>query len=166
VASDPIPLPPYVVPEHSLQTLPCPYDEDETGWLETMARLLAERRFEELDHEHLSEFLWDMARRDKREVLSRLSVLIAHLLKWDHQPDQRSNSWRATIVVQRQELQELFESRTLRDYAREVLGKAYVRAVAQTSVETGLSKSSFPAACPFALEAIVTGEESPRQDES
>src|SRR5712692_9170689 len=89
------------------------YHEDETAWLEAMARLVAQRRYDELDHEHLSEFLGDMARRDKREVLSRLATLLAYLLKWEHQPDQRSNSWRATISVQRQELRDLFESRTL-----------------------------------------------------
>ena len=40
-----------------------------------MARLIAERRFGELDYEHLHEFLTDMARRDRREVLSRLKTL-------------------------------------------------------------------------------------------
>jgi hypothetical protein len=149
------------VVERSVQTPPSLYHEDETAWLETMARLLAESRFDELDYAHLSEFLSDVARRDKREVLSRLAVLMAHLLKWDRQPDQRSNSWRATIVVRRQELQDLFESRTLFHYAQEVLAKAYARAVAQASVETGVPEGSFPADCPFPLDAIL-GEGEPR----
>src|SRR5438128_9939389 len=89
------------------------YDEDETAWLEEMARLVSERRYQDLDHEHLSEFLSDMARRDKREVLSRLTLLLAHLLKWDFQSAQRSNSWQATIAVQRRELSDLLERGTL-----------------------------------------------------
>ena len=119
------------------------YEEDETAWLEETARLTAERRFDELDHEHLSQFLLDMARRDKREVLSRLTTLLLRLLKWEHQPDQRSKSWQATLAVQRQELHDLLESQTLRNHAQEVLAKAYERAVRLAALETGLAVESF-----------------------
>lgn len=131
------------------------YHEDETAWLETMSRLVAERRFAELDCEHLSEYLADMAKRDKREVMSRLSLLIAHLLKWDRQPDQRGNSWRATIAVQRQELRDLLESGTLRNYAGENLAKAYQRGVKQAALETGLAEDTFPDECPLTLDEIL-----------
>jgi hypothetical protein len=134
------------------------YLEDETAWLEEMARLAAERRFQELDVEHLSEFLADMSRRDKREVLSRLTSLLVHLLKWEHQPEQQSNSWRATIVHQRDELKDLLESGTLLNHANEVLEKAYERAVKQAALETGLAETAFPPACPFTLESVLTAE--------
>src|SRR5262245_17032751 len=134
------------------------YLDDETAWLEETARLVAERRFHDLDVEHLSEFLFDRARRDKREVLSRLTTLLVHLLKWDHQPGQRSNSWQATIAVQRDELGDLLESATLRNHAHEVLGKAYQRALRRASLETGLAEDSFPSECPFTIEAAL-GEE-------
>ena len=139
----------------SVPTLTCLYHQDETAWLETMAQLVAERRFEELDHENLSEFLLDMARRDKREVLSRLTVLLAHLLKWEHQAEQRSNSWEATILHQRRELHDLLESHTLRNYGQEVLGKAYERAVREAAVEMGTKRARFLTACPWPLEGIV-----------
>ena len=48
------------------------YEQDETAWLEAMAELVAQRRYAELDHLHLSEFLADQAKRDRREVFSRL----------------------------------------------------------------------------------------------
>lgn len=131
------------------------YTRDETAWLDMMARLTAERRFGELDYEHLHEFLTDMARRDRREVLSRLTTLLMHLLKFKHQPDLRSNSWVKTIEEQRLELQDLLESGTLRNHAQDVLAKAYERAVKLASIETGLSESSFPQACPLTLEDIL-----------
>lgn len=131
------------------------YEKDETAWLEAMARLVAERRCDELDYEHLSEFLTDMAIRDKREVLSRLRTVLAHQLKWEHQPDKRSNSWRATITAQRNDLKDMLESRTLLNYAREVLGKAYHRAVHEAAQETGLPEESFPSECPLGLDAIL-----------
>ena len=130
------------------------YEQDETAWLEQTARLVAEGRFDEIDPLQLSEYLADMSRRDKREVLSRLTVLLAHLLKWDYQISQRNNSWQATIVIQRQELRDLLESGTLLNYAREVRDKAYERAVKQAA-SSGAEEAIFPVACPWSLEEIV-----------
>ena len=42
---------------------PSLYHADETAWLEVMAHFIEERRFDEIDCEHLSEYLLDMARR-------------------------------------------------------------------------------------------------------
>ena len=60
------------------------YERDETAWLEAMAVLAARGRYAEMDFRHLSEYLADMAKRDRREVFSRLVVLLSHLLKWEH----------------------------------------------------------------------------------
>src|SRR5205085_12197809 len=109
----------------------------------------------DLDMEHLAEFLTDMAKRDKREVLSRLAVLLAHLLKWEHQSDQRTKSWQATIGVQRDELEDLLDSETLRQYAEQSLDRAYERAVRQAAGETSLPPETFPPECPFSLEQIL-----------
>src|SRR5438132_13323471 len=80
------------------------YEQDETAWLEQTASLVAQRRFGEIDHAQLSEYLSDMARRDKREVFSRLVTLLAHLLKWDYQEGQRSKSWRWSVSGPRREV--------------------------------------------------------------
>lgn len=129
---------------HTVDSLSTLYLEDETAWLEQMAQLIAEQRLSELDYVNLREFLIDMSRRDRREVLSRLITLIVHRLKWEHQPEMRSKSWRSTIAEQRRELEELLESGTLRNYASEVLAKAYAHAVEQAALETGLDESAFP----------------------
>ena len=139
-------------------SLPELYDEDETAWLEEMSRILSERRFHELDAENLSEYLLDMSRRDKREVLSRLTKLLVHLLKSEHQTERRSNSWRATIASQRNELKDLLESKTLLNHAAQVLGKAYGRAVKQAALEAGFDEQLFPAECPFSLNHILGDE--------
>lgn len=121
------------------------YQDDETAWLELMSQLIAERRFDEVDFANLQEYLADMAGRDKREVLRRLTTLIAHRLKWEHQPDKRSKSWRQTIAGQRRELEDLLTSGTLRNHAEEVLVKAYGNAVEEAAIETELPESAFPA---------------------
>ncbi len=121
------------------------YERDETAWLEAMSALAASRRYAEIDYPHLSEYLADMAKRDRREVFSRLVVLLCHLLKWEHQPDGRSGGWRGTIREQRRELRQLLESGTLRNHAEAVLADAYAEARRQAADETELSLDVFPA---------------------
>src|SRR5437870_3196296 len=104
------------------------FEHDETAWLEVMSQLAAEGRYAEMDHANLSEYLADMAKRDRREVSSRLVTLLTHLLKWEHQPEQRSGSWRGTILEQRRELRKLLESGTLHNHAQSVLAEAYADA--------------------------------------
>ena len=131
------------------------YLEDETGWLEAVSSLISERRYDAIDPAPLIEYLADMARRDRREVKSRLAVLLAHLLKWDHQPAKRSESWEKTIADQRAELEDIFESGTLRHHADDVLDLAYRRAVRTASIETGLPESAFPTVCPYGFDHII-----------
>lgn len=120
------------------------YERDETAWLEVMSALAASGRYEEIDYQHLSEYLADLAKRDRREVFSRLVVLVSHLLKWDHQPELRCGSWRGTIREQRRELRQLLESGTLRNHAEAVLADAYAEARRQAADETELSLDVFP----------------------
>ena len=70
------------------------YDHDIHAWTQQMAELLKQRRFQELDVAHLVEELETMGRRDRQELVSRLKILLGHLLKWQYQPAHRSSSWR------------------------------------------------------------------------
>jgi hypothetical protein len=142
-----------VAPDPPLSEL---YHLDETAWLERMSRLAAVRRHDEFDYENLSEYLSDMAKRDRRQVLNRLSTLLMHLLKWEHQPARRSNSWRRTIEGQRLRLKNIVDdSGTLRSHGREVLPTAYKQAVKLAAIEKGLSESAFPPDCPYTLEEAL-----------
>jgi hypothetical protein len=134
------------------------YESDETAWLEITAEQVAKRQFEQLDAGNLAEYLSDMAKRDRREVVSRLRVLLAHLLKWDHQADKRTPSWKLTIANQRRDLADLVTSAVLREHAVGSLEKAYVHAVEIAAIETGLSEDSFPKNCPYSLDAALNGE--------
>jgi hypothetical protein len=89
------------------------YEHDETAWLESMAELIRLGRLNEIDDPNLAEYLADMARRDRRDVESRLTVLIVLALKWTHQPDRRSgasewpseilNTWRLELTLDKLE---------------------------------------------------------------
>jgi hypothetical protein len=131
------------------------YEHDETAWLEAMSALAASGRYAELDYRHLSEYLADMAQRDRWEVFSRLVVLLSHLLKWEHQPQGRCGSWRGTIREQRRELRQLLESGTLRNHAEAVLADAYAEARRQAADETELSLDIFPVEDTRGLDALL-----------
>ena len=139
-------------------SLPDLYEEDETAWLEAVAELIQQGRYSEIDYPHLAEFLTDMAIRERREVKSRLTVLIAHVLKWTYQPDHRSRSWRATIIGQRQELNGLIGRGVLRNHAEAVLADSYTEAVERAAAETGLDVAAFPEECPHTLDQLLSPE--------
>ena len=131
------------------------YQTDETAWLEIMSVLAAEGRHGEMDYPNLSEYLADMAKRDRREVFSRLVILLTHLLKSAHQPGHPGGSWRATIREQRRELRQLLESGTLRNHAAAVLADAYAEARRQAADETKLDREVFPVENDWDLDAIL-----------
>jgi hypothetical protein len=134
------------------------YEADETAWLEEMADLIRQGRWADLDYHHLGEYLTDMARRDRREVKNRLTTLLVHVLKWVHQTEHRSGSWRGTIIEQRQELVGLAARGVLRNHAEAVLASAYADAVERAAAETGLTLPTFPEACPYTVEQLLAWE--------
>ena len=132
------------------------YEADETAWLDAMSELIEQGRFDELDYAHLREYLSDIAKRDRREIESRLTLLIEHLLKWEYQTRKRTRSWRRTILVQQQELADDCAGGVLRNHAEETLGNIYSKAVGRAVAETGLAPNAFPKECPYTLDQALT----------
>ena len=140
------------------QTLADLYLADETAWLDATAALIGEERLDELDYAHLKEFLEDMAKRDRKEVSSRLKVLLAHVLKWMYQMNMRSPSWQNTVLEQQDELESDLEGGVLRNHAEESLAAIYKKAVKAAARETGLPTATFPAECPWTLDQLLSEE--------
>jgi hypothetical protein len=133
------------------------YQQDYHSWLHHHQRLLKESRFAELDIENLIEELDAMSKKDERELLSRLIILLAHLLKWQYQPTMQSNSWLSSIVEQRAQLDLLFEDiPSLKNKLPDSLSKSYPKAVAIAVKETGLSV--FPEECPYTGQQLLDGD--------
>jgi len=85
------------------------YEQDFYAWLITNVQLIRQGRFAEMDSENIAEELEAMGRSEKRALLSRWSVLLAHLLKWQFQPEKRSHSWKYTLAEQRRRILRLLE---------------------------------------------------------
>jgi hypothetical protein len=137
------------------QALAILYEADETAWLDQTAELVRAGRFDQLDAATLAEYLTDLAKRDRREVFSRLVTLLARLLKWEYQPDRRSGSWLGTLLEQQRELRQLLESGTLRNHSAAALAEAYADARKQAAAESGLARGAFPEDCLWDVDGAL-----------
>lgn len=133
------------------------YERDFYLWTEVIANLLQEGRFEEVDIGSLIEEIESMGRSEKRELKSRLVVLLMHLLKWKYQPGKRSESWRSTISEQRICLEALLEdSPSLKQYLLDNFESCYDKARAKAADETGIRMDIFPISLPFTKEETLS----------
>ncbi len=125
-------------------------------WTRKNAKLLREGRLSEIDADNLIEELEAMGRSEKRAFVNHLAVLIAHPLKWERQPVLRSKSWRYKIREQRVPVADILEDNpSLKHSLRDLLSKAYGKAILSVVKETCLDEEAFPAACPYSADEIM-----------
>jgi len=135
------------------------YETDVVAWANEQARLIRAGRFELLDLEHIAEEIEDVGKSEQRELANRLAVLLAHLLKWQHQPERRGASWELTIRNQRRAIARcLEETPSLRGKLidNRWFAGAWDDATAKAAEETGLA--SFPKDCPWTIEAEILAD--------
>ena len=132
------------------------YESDFWSWTQEQAQLLRLQKWDLVDIENLIEEVETLGRQERKELRNRLGVLIGHLLKWQYQPEQRGNSWLATIREQRREVNTLLqESPSLKPYLNEAIQSAYEAGLDLAVRETNLSYEIFPSICPFSIEQIL-----------
>ncbi|MES2325193.1 MAG: DUF29 domain-containing protein [Pseudomonadota bacterium] len=132
------------------------YDGDVVAWAYEQAALLRAGRWSELDIDNIAEEIESVARTERRELKTRMALLLAHLLKWQMQPSLRGKSWLRTIRLQRSEIHELLRDMpSLRPSLQktEWLSSAWEHAVGQASVETGLQ--DFPESMCWSVDQIL-----------
>ncbi len=135
------------------------YEQDFYAWAIEQAGLLRSGRVSDADLEHIAEEIESMGRSEKRELVSRLKILLIHLLKWQFQPTLRGTSWRLTIEEQRREVEEhLADNPSLKGKLPEAVASAYAGAILVAARETGLGREVFPPECPWPF-AQATGDD-------
>jgi hypothetical protein len=135
------------------------YERDEHEWIAAQISALASGQMNRLDPENLIEFLSEMTIRDRRELRSRLTLLLLHLLKVRFQPDRLSVSWVSTILVQQNEIRSLIEDiPSLGERADAIAEKAYRDALRLAARETGMPPAHFPAVMPWTVAEALAYE--------
>jgi hypothetical protein len=135
------------------------YEADYAAWLEHQVGLLKADRWSEVDKVNLIDEVESLGRSEFKGFVSAFEIVLAHMLKWDFQPERRSNSWIGSIVEHRERIrQELEDSPSYKARVDEALGRAWRPARARASIETDLPLKRFPAELPYSFEDVMNRE--------
>jgi len=135
------------------------YEKDYYQWLLLTIEKLQNQEYSAVDWENLVEELDGLAKSQKRELKSRLLVLLEHLLKlkyWKNERDYNARGWKTTIIEQRRQIQILLEdSPSLKSIITDLFEQCYKMARQDTSQKIGLDINTFPDSPPFSLEEAL-----------
>ena len=135
------------------------YDRDFYAWANEQAALLRAGALAAADIDHIAEEIETLGRSEKRELVSRLEVLLLRLLKWRFQPERRGKSWEVSIFNTRDALVvHMADNPSLNSLLPESVATAYRRARRSASVETGLPDSVFPDECPWTFDEAMESD--------
>ena len=132
------------------------YEVDFVKWAEETARAITEGRWGEIDRTALADEVESLGKRDRKEIRSRLAMLLQHMLKTKYQPEKASRSWAKTILTQRIHIEQtLQDSPSLRSQVETLIGDAYRLALIRAAYEAGLPESAFPATCEWTASEVL-----------
>jgi hypothetical protein len=133
------------------------YNRDGYAWALEQAEHLRARHIEGLDFAHLAEEIESMGKRERRALIGQLARLLAHLLKWEHQPERRGRSWALTIADAQAKVARLIsENPSLQAQVDELMQQAYADARRAAAIETELELETFAEACPYDFDEVLT----------
>jgi len=135
------------------------HDEDFYGWAMANAALLKQRKYQEADMDMIIEELEEMGGSNENQLINRLGVLIAHLLKWQFQPELRGRSWEGTIEEQRHKIKRLIKKNpSLKTKISEAIEEGFADSKTTIKKDTPLDLKLLPTECPYTFEQMMNDE--------
>jgi len=132
------------------------HERDFYGWVQQQCAALRDHNSGQLDWDGLQEELEALGRQEYRELVSRLAVLLGHLLKWQVQPERRSRSWFLSIREQRRAIARLLaQNPSLAAKADEAMGDGFEAGVDLVLRDTDLSLRVLPQQSPWRLDQAL-----------
>lgn len=132
------------------------YNHDFVAWANHTADLLRQQRWEDIDWEHLIEEVEELGKSERNAVGSQMERVMLHLLKWQYQPQRRSDSWLDSMYDSRSQIRrKLEDSPSLKSYPEQILEKEYQRARRAAAKQTGLDLTTFPSTCPYSTDQVL-----------
>jgi hypothetical protein len=132
------------------------YEKDVVAWANEQAGFIRAGRFDLLDLENIAEEIEDVGKSEQRELESRMAVLLAHLLKWQFQPERRGASWAVTIRTQRDRSNLRLRKTPSLKYSladTDWMSDVWADAVDQAAKDTNLD--IFPLSCPWDMADVL-----------
>ena len=135
------------------------YEIDFANWISEQVECLRAGATDQLDIDNVAEELETLGKSDRRALRSHLHNLMLHLLKWEHQPERRSDSWVRSISNARTEIAAILDdSPSLNGFLKNQVVSQYSRAREAARRETGLKIEQFPEHLAYELELILDDE--------
>jgi len=86
------------------------YDADFLVWTEEQAEALRTRDLSRIDWDNLIEEVESLGKSQRKELMSRITVILIHLLKYQFSVDTQPRAgWRSTLLAQRDDLSALLK---------------------------------------------------------
>jgi hypothetical protein len=141
------------------------YDTDFYTWTQMQAEALRHKEWAALDVDHLAEEIADVGQSIEHAIESHLERLLLHLLKWRYDPaPEPRRGWRLTIRHARREIHKyLRRNPGLQHYPARYLAEAYAVAREDAPDETELPSETFPEACPWSIDLILSPDYFPEE---
>jgi Domain of unknown function DUF29 len=136
------------------------YEADYYAWVNEQVRALRAGRPADLDGENVAEELEDLGKTIRRELQSRIELILSHLLKWADQAERKGPSWENTLVEERERVADLLlKNPSLKNGLDEIAADAYRYARGAAGNEMNLAprewRRLFPAKCPWPMNQIL-----------
>ncbi|MFM8258800.1 MAG: DUF29 domain-containing protein [Vulcanococcus sp.] len=132
------------------------HERDFYGWVQQQCAALRDHNSGQLDWDGLQEELEALGRQEYRELVSRLAVLLGHLLTWQVQPERRSRSWFLSIREQRRAITRLLaQNPSLRAKADDAMNDGFEAGVDLVLRETDLSLRMLPQHSAWSLDQAL-----------
>jgi len=94
--------------------------------------------------EGLTQLIDVMAKAEQRALLSHITNLMLHIIKWNIQPEKRSRSWLKTIFNARNEVEfaQEYNPSLNNNYIESIWEKAFSKVKKGAEIETGISTAN------------------------
>ncbi|MGF1517178.1 MAG: DUF29 domain-containing protein [Nodosilinea sp.] len=127
---------------------PSLYESDFYQWVQQTAGAIKAKAFDQVDWDNVIEEIESMGRSERRELKSRLIVLLEHLLKlhyWTSEREHNERGWRNTIIEQRRQIHlVLDDSLSLRTVLADIYPDAYRQAREDVILKAQLPENDIP----------------------
>jgi len=144
------------------------YQTDFYAWTQQQAARLRDEDYADLDLDNLIEEIESMGASDKRELASRLTTIMEHMLKLVCEPKSRArNGWKRTVLTQRIGLNRLLKSNyTLRATISDFVDDAYRDARKLAASGLGCSIAALSQDCPWTAAQLLDEDWLPQEARS
>ena len=132
------------------------YGGDFYRWTMEQARLLRNGQLDPADRLAIAAEIEDLGKSEYAALESDLTVVLQHMLKWDHQPERRSRSWEISIREHRRRVaRRLKASPSLKARVAEAIVEAFEDGRDRALAETGLPEQALPTICLYEWSDVM-----------